>query len=166
GLSGGPWYTSASLPMPLSNGTDSGSGVASASGIVAHVSAPLSAGTCGTFSRTWTQVTLAGGADTTVASGNCYRYRYTISDNVGNQTAASANSADARMDTSGPAISTAAPTAVTAASAQYYNSPTGTLYFAPSSPGSFQLDASASDAQSGVTQVAFPNLGAYTGFTG
>src|SRR5581483_6145507 len=59
-------------------------------------------GTCGTFSGSWSPVTLVGGADTTVQSGNCYRYRYKISDNVGNQSAASSSSADAKVDLTKP----------------------------------------------------------------
>src|SRR5205085_4941152 len=88
-LSGGPSYTTASVALTLSNGTDGGSGIDASSGLVERDSATFSAGTCGSYSGTWTQVTLVGGADTTVVSGHCYRYRYSISDNVGNQSAVS-----------------------------------------------------------------------------
>ena len=58
-------------------------------------------------------VTLVGGADTSVVDGNCYRYRVEVSDNVGNQSAPSAVSADAKIDTSAPTIDVTAPTPVT-----------------------------------------------------
>src|SRR5437773_1613254 len=83
-LSGGPFYTALSVALTLDDGSDGGAGVDPASGIVERDSAPLSGGTCGSFSDSWTQVTLTGGADTTVLSGHCYRYRYSVSDFVGN----------------------------------------------------------------------------------
>ena len=145
-LSGGPWYTSASVPLTLSNGSDAGSGMNTSTQIVERDSATLSGGTCGTFSGSYSTVTLSGGADTTVVTGNCYRYRLKISDNVGNQ-ATSAASADAKVDTSAPSISTLAPTEVSGAGNQYYDG-SGTMYFRPAGSGSFALNASASDSQS------------------
>src|SRR5439155_27243772 len=62
----------------------------------------LTNGSCGTFSTSWTTVTLSSGNDTGVTSGNCYHYRYKISDNVGNQSAVSTTSNDAKVDTSAP----------------------------------------------------------------
>jgi hypothetical protein len=60
-------------------------------------SAPLtSAGTCGTYTGVWSQLSIPGSADTTVVAGNCYRYRVSVSDNVGNW-ATSPPSPDARV---------------------------------------------------------------------
>ena len=87
-LSGGPWYATLSVPLTLGSGSDSDSGVNPTSGIVLRAQATLSSGTCGAFGA-YSQVTLVGGADTSVTSGNCYRYQYRISDRVGNQSAVS-----------------------------------------------------------------------------
>ena len=99
-LSGGPAYSSASVPLTISNGSDSVSGVDASSQIVERDSATLANGVCSGFTGTWSTVTLSGGADASVATGNCYRYRLKISDNVGNQ-AQTSNTADAKVLPSG-----------------------------------------------------------------
>src|SRR5205823_1398753 len=109
-LSGGPWYAPAGVALMLGNGSDDASGVDAGSGVVERDSAPLADGVCGGFSGSWTQVALVGGADTTVVSGDCYRYRYTVSDNVGNTAPASASSADAKVSDRAPVVDVTAPT--------------------------------------------------------
>jgi hypothetical protein len=77
----------ASIPITTTNGTDSGSGVNALSGVITRDQTPLNTTTdaCGSFPNTYaTTVTLVGGADTSVLSGFCYQYRYSVSDNVGN----------------------------------------------------------------------------------
>ena len=162
-LAGGPWYTTLSVPLTLGWGSDAGSGLDNTTQVVERDTAALSGGSCGAFSGTWSTVTLVGGADTTVVSGNCYRYRISVSDNVGNTSSNSTATADAKVDTSAPTVAATAPTAVTGTANQYYSS--GTLWFRPTGSGSFALNATASDAQSGV-QVSFPNVSGTTGWTG
>ena len=103
----GGYYTALSIPVTLGNGSDSGSGIDAASGIVERDEAPLDNGdgSCDAFPGSWSSVTLSGGNDTTVAGGTCYRYRYLLSDRVGNQ-ATSSSSATAKVDTSAPAVPT------------------------------------------------------------
>ena len=70
-VSGG-YYTALSIPVTLDNGSDTGSGIDAASGIVERDEAPLDNGdgSCDAFPGSWWTVTLSGGNDTTVASGN------------------------------------------------------------------------------------------------
>ena len=104
----GGYYTSLSVPVTLQDGTDAISGLDPASGILERQSATLSNGSCVGWGG-WSPVTLSGGADTTVASNNCYRYHYLISDRVGNQTAPSAPSLAAEIDATTPVTSDDAP---------------------------------------------------------
>ena len=97
----GGYYTTASVAVTLDDGSDTGSGVDAASGVVERDEAPLDNGdgSCDAFPGSWATVTLSGGNDTSVVSGTCYRYRYLLSDRVGNQ-ATSGASATAKVDTS------------------------------------------------------------------
>ena len=149
-LSGGPYFSSLSVPLTIGNGSDSGSGVNASSLVVERDGVAMSNGTCTGYPGTWSAVSLVGGADTTVQSGTCYRYRIRISDNVGNTSANSTATADAKVDTTAPAApAITAPTAVTGAANQHYDAPTSTLWFQPSASGSFQLNATAADADRG-----------------
>lgn len=75
-----------SVTVTFTTGTDTGSGVATRQ--LQRASAALTSGTCGTFGS-FGDLGTAGPtspyADTTVASGACYKYRYVVTDAVGNQ---------------------------------------------------------------------------------
>ena len=97
--------THLSVPVTLTNGTDSQSGIAAGSRVIKRAEAILdtTTQTCGVFGAFSTSVTLVGGADTSVVSGRCYMYVGQISDNVGNQaTYVSANVV--KVHTSGPPV--------------------------------------------------------------
>ena len=155
-LSGGPWFATASVPLTATSGTDSASGIDAARAIVERASAPLTNGTCGTFG-TYAAVLLSGGADTTVTSGNCYRYQAKATDNVGNVSAASTASADAKVDLTPPATPTLLFSGFAASAV------TGTtVYYKPDGNGSFTVTASSSDADSGVSAYTFPTIAGFT----
>jgi hypothetical protein len=97
---------STSLAIATANGTDGASGINTAITTIKRDVAPLttSTETCGAFPGTYAAtVTLVGGADTSVTSGNCYRYEYLVSDKVGNQ-ATYTSASVAKVDTSGPRV--------------------------------------------------------------
>ena len=164
-LAAGPWYTSLSIALTVDWGADAGSGLDNTSRVVERSEATLANGACDTFGS-WAPVTLVAGADTSVTSGNCYRYRIQVTDNVGNVSPYSTVIHHAKVDTTIPAFALTAPTAVTGSGNQYWNAGTSTLYFRPSGSGSFTLNATSSDNQSGVDHVAFPDVSATTGWTG
>ena len=99
-----------------------------------------------------------------MSSGHCYRYTFTIADRVGN--VSSTVTATAKVDTDAPSVSVTAPTELTGAGNQYYDAGSQTQFFRPAGSGSFSLHATASDGQSTVAQVAFPNVGSVSGWTG
>jgi len=159
---GAPYYGSASVTFALGDGSDGlGSGLDLASRTVTRESAPLNGDACGTF-------TTDGGTysspDTSVSGGHCYRYTFAISDNVGNSSMPV--SATAKVDTVAPNVAVSAPTVLSGAGAQSYDSATKTLYFRPGGSGSFRLNATASDGDTAVSGVTFPDVSGTAGWSG
>jgi parallel beta-helix repeat protein len=149
------WYTTASVALTPTDGTDAASGLDLSSRVYQRDEAPLNAGTCGTFPNTWSAT--VSNPDTTVQSGKCYRYRLLESDRVGNQSAPSAASASAKVDLQGPTQPSLAFTGTSA-------SATGsTVYYRSSVSGSFTVTASGStDAASGLSAYVFPTPASWT----
>ncbi|HTL23333.1 MAG TPA: chitobiase/beta-hexosaminidase C-terminal domain-containing protein, partial [Mycobacteriales bacterium] len=149
------YYTSASVPVTVNTGsaTDGGSGVDATTSILQSESGTLSGGIC-TWSGTWNSVTLTGGNDTGVSSGNCYRYRELLSDKVGNQ-GTSAVSNIAKVDTSAPSTPSVA---FSGLSANAFDNGSGTLYIRPAAGGTFTVTAAATDAESGIATYTFGTL--------
>jgi hypothetical protein len=81
-------YTTAAVPVTYTLGTDSESGISSSTGKIQRASATLTNGVCGVYGSFADLVTEYDGSytDTSVSSGNCYKYRYVIADNAGNVT--------------------------------------------------------------------------------
>ena len=161
GGAGAPYYTTLSVPLTLVDGNDgTGSGLDTSTRLVERESGDLAANACTNWSGTWSTVTLSGGADTNVVSAKCYRYRYKISDNVANQSAASATSADAKVDTSAP---TPAPTLALSenpASANQHVSGTTLFYKGGAAGGSFDVTATgAADPETGDQAPQLPERG-------
>ncbi|HKP19173.1 MAG TPA: chitobiase/beta-hexosaminidase C-terminal domain-containing protein [Gaiellaceae bacterium] len=163
-LTGGPGYSTESVPVTVDQGTDAGAGLDTSSGELERASATLADGSCGSYGS-YSTVTLDSGNDTSVDTGNCYRYRYRIFDVLTNESVSS-DSEDALVDTSAPTVTDTAPTEISGAGDQYWDSTTDTLWFRPAATGSFTLNASASDSQSGIAQVDFPTLVGTTGWSG
>jgi len=154
-LVGGPWFGSAvSLTVPP--GTDAGSGVDTGRAVVERASANLINGVCGTFG-TFAAVTLSGTTDSSATSGSCYRYQAKATDNVGNVSAASPASADAKVDGSAPTTPSLLFTGFSNAAASG-----NTVYFRPGAAGSFTVTAASSDPQSGITSYSFPAIAGFT----
>jgi prepilin-type N-terminal cleavage/methylation domain-containing protein len=89
-----------SVSVGFTTATDTGAGIAIATGAIQRQSATLTGVTCGAYGAF---ATLSNGTNPTspvidtVALGNCYRYQYVMSDNVGNvATFASANAVRVR----------------------------------------------------------------------
>ena len=112
----GGYTTTASVPLTLDDGTDAQSGidtVSSGSELLQRASATLAGGACGSFGGFATIAAHPGATatDTGVASGNCYRYRYVVLDNVGNSVTYTSG-AIVKVDTDAPtAFSLATPAA-------------------------------------------------------
>ena len=157
GLAGtGTLYsTSTTLNLTLAKGTDP-SGVASTGALLFRASAPLTAGTCGTFgSYTLVATDPTTSFADTVTDQACYAYRYSVPDVLGNFTTYA--SSLIKVDTTPPTVTLA----FTALSNCTYSSATGVLTYTYNG-GLFQnnrftVTATATDTTSGILgAVVFP----------
>jgi hypothetical protein len=155
-LSGGPWF--AAVPLRVAEGSDAGSGVDRATVALERDSAPLTPAGCGSYAGVWTPLTLPGSEDATVVAGNCYRYRVSVSDNVGNR-ASSPVSGEARVDTSGPSP----PELTLTGSGPGVHVLGATVFYRPGAPGALTVAAASADAESGIERVLFPALAGASG---
>ncbi|MGI8605730.1 MAG: hypothetical protein ACR2L0_01030, partial [Gaiellaceae bacterium] len=162
---GAPYYTTLSVPLTLVDGNDgTGSGIDTSTRLVERESGDLAADACTNWSGTWSTATLSGGADTSIVSGKCYRYRYKISDNVANQSAASAVSAAAKVDTSAPAPAPTLTLSENPTSANQHVSGTTLFYKGGAAGGTFKVTATGpADSETGIKHVSFPSVVGLTG---
>ena len=80
-------YATASVAVSFANGSDgTGAGVKASSGVLQRASATLTGSTCAAIGSFGTIASNPATpyTDTSVTEGNCYQYRYLVSDNVGN----------------------------------------------------------------------------------
>ncbi len=95
------YHTTASVPLVVDDGTDSG-GINTSTRLIERSSATLTSNVCssfGTFETVTPTGTYPNLTDNSVTQANCYQYRYTVSDNAGNEaTYTSANIAKIDID--------------------------------------------------------------------
>ena len=171
GGAGSRYSTSLTLHVALAPGSDAGSGLATSGLLLMRATATLSsttgaaAGVCGTYGA-YAQV---GASDPTspvtdaVPTANkCYRYEYVVPDRVGN--VVTYTSPDVKVETTAPVSLTptsATITPVTGVASQLVIG--STVYYNAAQSGSFNVDSAASDATSGIGQLAFPVLAGFGG---
>jgi hypothetical protein len=94
------YYREAAVPITTTPVADAGAGIGSGTRMLRQ-SASLTNGVCGSYG-TLAEVTLTGGVDTTVSTGNCYRYQHVVADRVGNSVT-HVGSGEAKVDAAAPA---------------------------------------------------------------
>ncbi|HEX6788597.1 MAG TPA: invasin domain 3-containing protein [Gaiellaceae bacterium] len=153
-INGGNVYSTAtSFAVSHTDYTLDGGGSGVASSVLTVASATLSNNACGTFgSPTPVSDGTFSGADAT-----CYHFALTGTDNVGNT---AATTFDVKVDTTAPSQPTI--TFGNLSAGNTYDDGAGTLYYRPSAGGTFRVDASSTDAESGVQSYTFSPL---TGFS-
>ena len=156
-LAGAPWFAAA-VPLRVEEGSDSSSGVNRGSATVERQSASLQAGACGSFTGAWEPLSLQAGADASVQDGACYRYRVSVSDNVGNWSSSPA-SGEARIDTTAPSP----PLLTLTAAGPSVHVSTATVFYRPRAQGTLTVAATTADDESGIGQVLFPMLAGAAG---
>jgi hypothetical protein len=168
---GARYSTSLGLHLALVQGSDAGSGLAGTGAQLRRAAATLTSstgiadGVCGGFGA-YAQIGANDPAspvsNTVPTDGECYSYEYTVPDKLGNL--AVYTSPGIKVQTTAPGSLTpgvATITPLTGTGAQLVVG--STVNYNPAATGSFTVGSAASDAGSGVTQVAFPAVSGFTG---
>ena len=134
--------------LAVDPGVDSGAGVDPARVLPERATAVLSEGVCGAFGP-WT----ATGPDEALASGLCAHYRLRVADRVGNEATVDGTGA-VTVDLSPPAVGD---TSVAEDDPSVHAVGTD-VFYNPATPGSFAVSVEASDPESGVVEVVFPEV--------
>ena len=148
-------YLNAGTTVTINSRTDyteTASGTASGllSSVLTTQTATLTNGSCGAFGAT---TVIAGTTPQTVASGNCYQYVLTGTDNVGN---VATITTIVKVDSSTPT----APTGVTFSALTNAFAVGTKVYFKGGGTGGFTVAGTgATDAQSGIAGYTYPALG-------
>ena len=130
--------------ITTTNYTDAGSGIASNVITRSNAQAPSSPGVCPAAG--YSGATVVTSPDTAPTDGQCYVYTLTGTDHVGNSS--SIATSPILVDTTAPSTPTVTFTGLSAGNT--YDNGTGTLFFRPSAAGTFTVNASSTDAQSGI----------------
>ncbi|MCB0877480.1 MAG: hypothetical protein KDC46_00665 [Thermoleophilia bacterium] len=120
---------------------------------------------CGTFDTNYGAVAsnpaTSPFVDTTVASGNCYRYRVEVTDVAGNTATLDDVSthtyAFVYVDSTPPSFTPFSVLPAANAGAQHWDG--STAWFNPATTGAFAVRTSAGDAQSGISDIVLGSLG-------
>jgi hypothetical protein len=170
GGTGSRYSTSTTLHLALAKGTDSGSGLATTGSQLLRATATLSStdgiangacGTYGTFAQVGSNDPTSPATDIVPTNNRCYEYEYLVPDNAGN--VATYTSPEIKVQTTASPLTTSALviTPVTGTTAQVVSGTSVSYQSAQS--GSFTVQASLNDSESGVTQVTFPTIAGFTG---
>ncbi len=142
--------------MTVDDGSDSGSGTDVSTRTLERAIGDLSEENCsdyGSFIETSKGGTYPDITDTAtpLTNNKCYKYRWKVSDNVSNQVIYTTEN-EFKVDTSVPSVSIAGVAELSA----YIHYSSSTLYYnnVPATPGSFTVNVSAADSESGVASVA------------
>ena len=147
------YSTNPTINISFTKGTDTGSGLATASGILQQASTTLAGGACGTFSGFSTVATNPSSAYSNPVTTGCYKFRYLISDNVGNH-ATYTSSSVTKVDQNSPTIAVS----IIQANNAYSNFNGAVLYYRGSASGSFKYVIDVIDPESGAASVLYPSL--------
>ena len=139
--------TDGDVTITVDAGTDALSGVAPASAVLERRTSALSDGSCDPFAGGWNTVT----SPDTVASGLCAQYRYRVSDRVGNEAIyTSANVVKVDL------VNPGAPALALVESSPFAHVAGTEIFVNTNETGSYDVEASTSDAVSGIDKVVFP----------